>query len=144
MNTPSETARLFGYAVVANVRREIPYGPGGAELRSGTRHFPAGGKVWLVTPCWDLGFGEALAVGRHRGSPRLVAVITRVTDLENFRVRAVYSPDLSRRLEADPGTGLWLVREHAEDQAVSWSTGRNLYTHAARRHPGESQSTART
>ncbi|MFI1647399.1 hypothetical protein ACH4XT_10735 [Streptomyces avidinii] len=133
MSTPSESGRLFGYAVVANVRREIRYGPGGAEVRSGTKHFPAGGKVWLVTPCWDLGFGEALAVGRHRGSPRLVGVVTRVVHLENFRVRAVYSPDLCRRLEADPGTGLWSAREDAEVQAVSWSTGKDLYGSVAGR-----------
>ncbi len=128
MSTPSETGHLYGYAVVANVRREIPYGPGGAEFRSGTKHFPAGGKLWLSTPCWDLGFGEALAVGRHRGSPRLIGVVTRVVHLENFRVRAVYSPDLHRRLETYPGTGLWVTREDAEAQALSWSSGKDLYS----------------
>ncbi|MFD6880183.1 MULTISPECIES: hypothetical protein [unclassified Streptomyces] len=127
MSTSPGPERLCGYAVVANVRREIPYGPGGAELRSGTKHFPAGGKVWLAPPCWDLGFGEALAVGRHRGSPRLAGVVTRVVHLENFRVRAVYSPDLCRRLETYPGTGLWSAREDAEAQAAGWSTGKDLY-----------------
>lgn len=45
---------------------------------------------------------------------------------------AVYSPDLCRRLEADPGTGLWLAREDAV-QAVSWSTGKDLYGSVAGR-----------
>ncbi|MGE7387766.1 hypothetical protein ACQKM2_20015 [Streptomyces sp. NPDC004126] len=56
--------------------------------------------------------------------------------LENFRVRAVYSPDLSRRLEADPGMGLWIRREDAEAQAVSWATGRDLYGVAGARDSG--------
>ncbi|MGW6947572.1 hypothetical protein [Streptomyces xanthophaeus] len=128
MSTRPGTVHLYGYAVVANVRREVPYGPEGTEVRSGTKHFPAGGKVWLATPCWDLGFGDALAVGRHRGSPRLIGVVARVIHLENFRVRAVYSPDLDRRLSTYPGTGLWADRERAEEQAVRWATGQDLFT----------------
>ncbi|WCD84125.1 hypothetical protein KPP03845_100445 [Streptomyces xanthophaeus] len=40
MSTRPGTAQLYGYAVVANVRREVPYGPEGTEVRSGTEHLP--------------------------------------------------------------------------------------------------------
>nr|GFD56498.1 hypothetical protein [Tanacetum cinerariifolium] len=36
------------WTAVANIVRERPYGPGGAEIRLGTKHFAPGAKVYII------------------------------------------------------------------------------------------------
>lgn len=123
--TPEEP---FGYAVAASVRRELAYGPGAVETKRGTKHFPPGGKVWLVRPRWDWGHGRVIAVGRHRGSPQQACVIVPVWHLENFRVRGLYSPTVARRLNgAWSSMGLWDSADEARPWVERWSSGAGLY-----------------
>ncbi|MBW5485127.1 hypothetical protein [Streptomyces bambusae] len=118
----------LGFAVVANVRRELPYGPGAVAIRRGTKHFPPGGKVWLVPPRWDWGHGRVIAVGRHRGSPRHKCVIVPVWHLENFRVQGVYSPAVERRLSGHSrSNGLWETEGEARPWVERWTSGAGLY-----------------
>lgn len=129
MDSEAETPEeVLGYAVAANVRRELPYGPGAVEIRRGTKHFPPGGKVWLVQPRWDWGHGRVIAVGRHRRSPRYACVIVPVWHLENFRVRALYSPAVVRRLNsASSSLGPWPSADEARPWVERWASGAGLY-----------------
>lgn len=43
-------ARPGVFCVVANVLDETAHGHGGAEIRRGAEHFPAGAKVWVLPP----------------------------------------------------------------------------------------------
>ncbi|MEW1648763.1 hypothetical protein [Streptomyces sp. NPDC091219] len=120
---------LLGWCLVANVARETSHGESGLDIQHGTKHFRAGTLLWLPPVRWDPGYGRWHAVGRHRGnSRRYVNMVVDVGDLENFRVKGVYSEALVRSLnghEHDPAAPRTLqnpwTRERAQDLADIWS-----------------------
>jgi len=84
------------WCVVANVVEERPVGPGGAERRSGTRHFRPGTLVYCAPALWGDGYEKIRVVARHRGSHRFVTMVIRSAWLTNWRTKLVYSPHIIR------------------------------------------------
>ncbi|MFC8366225.1 hypothetical protein ACFUIY_40980 [Streptomyces griseorubiginosus] len=129
METPDDETPdgLLGWCLVANVARETLHGEGRLELQHGTKHFRAGTLLWLPRVRWDPGWWRWPAVGRHRGnSRRYVRMIVRVEDLENFRVKGVYSEALVRSLNGydhDPDAPRTLRNPWTREQAQSWADG---------------------
>jgi hypothetical protein len=134
---------LIGWCVVANVARETAHGDGGLEIRRGTRHFAAGALLWIPPMRWDPAWGHWPAVGRHRGdSRRYVSMVVRAADLENYRVKGVYSEGLVRGLNGvdhDPAAPRTLqnpwTREGAQRWADDWNQRREDVFVDGRRHP---------
>ncbi|MGW0165995.1 hypothetical protein ACWDWT_12480 [Streptomyces sp. NPDC003343] len=120
---------LLGWCLVANVARETARGESGLEIQHGTKHFRAGALLWLPPVRWDPSWGRWPAVGRHRGnSRRYVNMIVRADDLENFRVKGVYSEGLVRSLNGydhDPAAPRILQNPWTRERAQSWADGRN-------------------
>lgn len=123
---------LLGWCLVANVSRETARGESGLDIQRGTRHFAAGTLLWLPRVRWDPGHSRWPAVGRHRGNARrYVNMVVRAEDLENFRVKGVYSEGLVRSLNGykhDPAAPRTLQdpwsREVAQNWADSWNQPR--------------------
>ncbi len=119
------------WCVAANVVMEREYGPGGAEKRSGTKHFPAGSKVYLLSHFWGMGGERVTVVGRHRGSHRYVAMTISSKLLANRRAELVYSPHIVNLLktrgeyckysEGKPGGNAAKLR--AEEIVAMWKLG---------------------
>jgi hypothetical protein len=80
------------WCVAANVLNERPYGPGGAEVRRGTKHFAPGAKVHVFHYFWGMGGEQVTVVGRHRKSKRYITLVMRAAHLANWRAELVYSP----------------------------------------------------
>ncbi|MEV0475034.1 hypothetical protein [Streptomyces prunicolor] len=122
---------LLGWCLVANVARETVHGEGGLDIQHGTKHFRTGALLWLPPVRWDPGHRRWPAVGRHRGnSRRYVTMIVRADDLENFRVKGVYSEALVRRLNGydhDPAAPRTLQNPRSREQAQSWADGWNRH-----------------
>ncbi|MFF3559718.1 hypothetical protein ACFYXS_06735 [Streptomyces sp. NPDC002574] len=117
---------LLGWCLVANVPRETAHGESGLDIQHGTKHFRAGTLLWLPPVRWDSGHGRRPAVGRHRGnSRRYVHMIVRADDLENFRVKGVYSEALVRSLNGyahDPAAApRTLQNPWSREQAQNWA-----------------------
>src|SRR6266436_6667149 len=72
------------WCVVANIKREHPFGPGGKETKIGTRQFRGGTKVYIAG-CNPGTCDSVLAIGLHRKSRRFIACIVDVRHVENFR-----------------------------------------------------------
>ncbi len=87
------------WCAVANVVMEREYGPGGVEKRSGTKHFPAGSKVYILHHFWGMGGERVTVVGRHRGSHRYVTMTISSEWLANWRTELVYSPHIIRLIK---------------------------------------------
>ena len=87
------------WCVVANIKKEIPFGPGGVEKRIGTKHFSPGTKVYCFQALWGDGYQRVQVIGRHRGSHRYVTMIIKSDWLTNWRVKAEYSPSLAAKLK---------------------------------------------
>lgn len=120
---------LLGWCLVANVARETLRGEDLLELQHGTKHFSAGTLLWLPPVRWDPGWRRWPAVGRHRGnSRRYVRMIVRAEDLENFRVKGVYSEALVRSLNGydhDPAAPRTLQHPWTRERAQDWADSCN-------------------
>jgi hypothetical protein len=120
---------LLGWCLVANVARETAHGESGLDIQRGTKHFPAGALLWLPPVRWDPGHRRWPAVGRHRGNGRrYVNMVVRADDLENFRVKGVYSEGLVRSLNGyrhDPAAPRTLQNPWTRERAQSWADSCN-------------------
>ncbi len=97
------------WCVVANVVGERPYGPGGAELRSGTKHFRPGAKLYIIDAYAGM-CDKVIAIGHHRGSNRYCTMVVSVRHLKNFRVKLAYSPEV-----------IQLAKQHFATGSSAWS-----------------------
>ena len=103
------------WSVIANVPREVPYGPGGAETRSGLRKFKAGAKLHVVGG-YPGAMCTVIAIGEHRHDGRYIRCAIRPETLENPRVRMIYSPSILALLRDVPnGAAYFLTRGRAEE-----------------------------
>lgn len=88
------------WCVVANIKREHPFGEGGIETKSGTKQFRGGTKVY-IGGCYAGTCDGVTCIGLHRKSRRFITCIVNVTHLENFRTKVAYQPEVVRRLRED-------------------------------------------
>jgi hypothetical protein len=115
------------WCLVANVVESRNYGETG-EVRSGTKHFPPGAKVYCFPMLWGDGYERVKVVGRHRGSHRYVTMIVRSEHLTNWRAKLIYSPEVIRRLEG-----------HWDGSAKSKEEAENYVRCMQRRERGEEE-----
>ena len=78
------------WCLVANVKgRETK----GYDGRGGTKHFAPGTRVYVYLPRWSWD-GAYPVVGKKKGTHQLIRKVMCEADLENFRVKRVYSPTI--------------------------------------------------
>jgi hypothetical protein len=124
----AETAAGSGegtWCVVANVRREHPYGPGGAETKVGTRQFRGGTKVY-VAGCYAGTCGGVIAIGLHRKSRRFITCVVNVTHLEHFRAKLVYHPRVLQLIQEDERCRI-KTKEEAEKWVAAFPQWQKLW-----------------
>jgi hypothetical protein len=86
------------WTAVGNIVRERPYGPGGADIRFGTKHFAPGAKVYIIN--WYAGLCRRIVVvGLHRKSKRLITLALDVRLVENLRPKVCYDPAVIAKLK---------------------------------------------
>jgi len=125
---PIDIAKMAGpvWCPVANMTEQRSYGPGGQEIRRGSKHFAPGAKLYCYPPLWGDGYKQIQVVGRHRGSHGYVKMIVRSDWLTNWRVRLVYSPHVIRQLWPFwDGTERSQVRAKELVNSMFWHTGGN-------------------
>jgi hypothetical protein len=88
------------WCLVGNSVPERPYGAGGQEQRSGTKHFAPGTKVYCLPAQWGDGYEKIVVIGRHRGSKEYVTMVIEATWVTNWRAKVVYAPAVLRRIQA--------------------------------------------
>ena len=96
----SENKDLGIWCIVANVKREHPHGPGGKEIKIGTRLFRGGAKVHIAG-CFPGTCHSVVAIGLHRKSKRHIVCVVDVLHVENFRVKPVYHPKVLEIIKQD-------------------------------------------
>lgn len=88
------------WSIVANIKKEHPFGPGGEETKSGTRQFSGGTKVYIAG-CYPGPCESVLAIGLHRKSRRFIVCNVDVRWVEDFRVKMVYHPRVLELITQD-------------------------------------------
>jgi hypothetical protein len=109
------------WTAVGNIVRERPYGPGGAEIRFGTKHFAPEAKVYIINSYAGM-CRRIIVVGLHRKSKRLITLALDVRLVENLRPKVCYDPAVIAKLKKHfsptprfyPGTIDSLTQEFAK------------------------------
>lgn len=104
------------WCIAANVVNERPYGEGGLEMRSGTKHFAPGAKVYVISFFWGMAGETLTVVGRHRKSHRFITLSMRSKYLVNWRVELVYSPRVIKEIV---NYGVYGVKDEASQTFLS-------------------------
>lgn len=110
------------WCLVGNIIEERPYGPGGQEVRRGTKHFAPGTKVYCLPAQWGDGYEQILVIGRHRGSKKWVTMVISSDWVTNWRAKLVYEPAVLRRLHvatSEAGRRNWTSQAEVEECVAS-------------------------
>lgn len=116
------------WCVVANVKREHPYGPGGEETNIGTRQFRGGTKVYIAG-CYAGTCHGVIAIGLHRKTRRFITCVVNVKHLENFRTKLVYHPKVLELIEQDDRCRI-KTKEEAEKWVATFPEWQKLWQKA--------------
>ncbi|MDB5347071.1 MAG: hypothetical protein JWP89_5448 [Schlesneria sp.] len=113
------------WCVVANIKRDHPYGSGGLDSKSGTRQFRGGTKVYIAG-CFAGTCDGVVAIGLHRHSRRFITCVIDVQHVEEFRVKLVYHPRVIELIKMDDRC--WIrTKEDAERWAAAFPEWQRLY-----------------
>ncbi|MBR9801408.1 MAG: hypothetical protein ACE37I_06160 [Rubinisphaera brasiliensis] len=115
MESDADVEQNGTWCVVANVKRERPFGEGGMESRSGTRQFRGGTKVY-IGGCYAGTCDGVVCIGLHRKNRKMITCVVNVCHLENFRPKVAYHPEVVRRLQTDERC--WF---RTEEDAERWA-----------------------
>lgn len=88
------------WCLVGNIVQKQPYGEGGQEQRSGTKHFAPGAKVYCLPAQWGDGYEKIVVIGRHRGSKEYVTMVIESAWVTNWRAKVVYEPAVLRCIQS--------------------------------------------
>lgn len=113
--SPTEAGLEGVWSIVANIKREHPFGPGGLETKIGTRQFRGGTRVYIAG-CFPGTCDAVLAIGLHRKSRRFITCAVDVRHVENFRVKLVYHPSVIERIRCDERC--WI---RTKEEAKTWA-----------------------
>ncbi len=83
---------------IANMVRERSYGPGGNEIKHGSKHFAPGAKLYLIGMVGWAPHVQVNVVGQHRKTHQYISMTMRAAGLTNWRVSLVYSPHVIAEL----------------------------------------------
>ena len=114
------------WCLVGNIVDERPCGPGGLEIKHGTKHFSPGTRVYCLPAQWGDGYEQIMVIGRHRGSKKFVTMVINSDWVENWRAKVVYNPEVLRRIRkavSDEGRANW----ESKDQVKQYLRSINDY-----------------
>ncbi|MEO1435697.1 MAG: hypothetical protein AAFV80_09190 [Bacteroidota bacterium] len=93
--------REFEWCIVGNIVDRRYYGQE-KEIRSGTKHFRSGTKVYCIPSFADNAYVDIRVIGKHRKNNRRIILIMQTRHIKDFRVRKVYHPKLRTELASHP------------------------------------------
>jgi hypothetical protein len=87
------------WGVTARVAKSLPFGPGGKDVRRGTKKFRANQKVYLQADWWGTGSSIVTVIGRFHGKHQYISSAVSTAYLTDFRAELVYSPAIIERIQ---------------------------------------------
>ena len=92
-----EKGHEWCWSLVGNIVNEHRFGEE-KDIKSGTKHFSAGTKVYLAPSSWGDGYERIHVIGLGRGKRRFIEIVMQRKYIENFRIQKVYKPAIVRRM----------------------------------------------
>jgi len=91
----------FLWCIVGNIVGNHFFGEQ-KEIKSGTKHFRPGAKVYCIPEFGGMGHETIRVIGKPRGSKGMINVIIPTKRIKNFRLQKVYSDSLFEKLSGLP------------------------------------------
>ncbi len=92
-----EQGHSWCWCLVGNIVESHEYGEE-HEIKSGTKHFSRGTKVYLAPGQWGDGYENIVVIGLPRQGSKYIEVITHSKYVENYRMQKVYKPSILKRM----------------------------------------------
>ena len=93
-----ETNEEFRFVLVGNIIDKHYYGVD-KEIRSGSKHFRAGAKVYLLPLYGGNGHENIPVYGLPRKSKRKIEVVIRIGMIKNVRVKKTFDPKIIEKMK---------------------------------------------
>lgn len=93
-----EEENKWRWALVGNIVQTHEYGEE-KEIKSGTKQFRPGAKVYIAPANWGDGYENVIVIGCPRKSKNFIEIIMRLEYIENFRPQKVYTPFILKMME---------------------------------------------
>lgn len=97
-NEEKKTNIKFHYVLVGNIIDKHYYGEN-KEIKSGTKHFRAGAKVYLFPTYGGMGHENMPVYGLARKTKRKITVVIRSNMIKNVRIKKVYEAKLCTKIK---------------------------------------------
>jgi len=93
----NKPGKAFHYILVGNIIDKHYQGEN-KEIRSGTKHFRSGAKVYLFPEYGGMGHEDIPVYGLPRKRWRKIDIVIRAVMIKNVRVKKTYDPKLIERI----------------------------------------------
>lgn len=88
----------FRYILVGNIIDKHYYGEN-KEIKSGTKHFRAGAKVYLLPEYGGNGYTDIHVYGLPKKSRKKIHIVIRGSMIKNVRVKKTFDPKLIEKID---------------------------------------------
>lgn len=120
INTDDEGKQYF-YCLIGNMIDKHYYGIE-KEIKSGTRHFRAGTKLYCLLTFPGMGSVYVTVIGKPRKSFQFIQIAIKSCLIKNFRVQKVYSPAIIKiASEIWDGCSYYFTEEELSGIAVEFN-----------------------
>lgn len=92
----------FIWCLVGNIADIQRTGEDG-KIRTGTKHFSPGTKVFCFPAQWGDGYESIRVIGLHRRSRRRICIIINSKGVTNWRLQKVYNPQIIEMMRSKRG-----------------------------------------
>lgn len=108
------------WCLIGNVVENHEYGEE-KEIKTGSKHFRPGAKVYIAPANWGDGYENVIVIGCPRHGKRYIEVVMRSELIRNFRAGKVYAPAVLKMME-ESEYRWWgdTDKERIEELAESW------------------------
>ncbi len=89
---------IYKECIAGNIIGKHYYGTD-KQIKSGTKHFGAGAKVYCIFMYGGMGHQEVRVMGKIRKSSRMIDVVMRTCYIKNFRMQKVYHPKVIKFID---------------------------------------------
>lgn len=111
------------WCLVGNIVKTHEYGED-HEIKTGSRHFAPGAKVYMAPVQWGDGYERITVIGKPRKRRNYVEVIMRSELIENLRMQKVFTPAVLKKMDQSE-YHWWTNTESDRDEVIEYLETRN-------------------
>ena len=98
METEKTDSLQWRWCLVGNIVKSHEYGED-HEIRTGTKQFMPGAKIYLAPIQWGDGYEDVVVIGKPRHRRGLIEIIMQRKYIISYRLQKVFQPAVLERME---------------------------------------------